>query len=246
MKIFPAIDLYGGKAVRLLYGDFNKVKVYADNPLFLLENFQKEGAEYLHIVDLDGAKNGKTDNIDLISEIVKKSNFFVQVGGGIEENPIKFKPGASVAVKRYIDIGVDRVILGTAALNNRLFLEKSLENFQDKVAVSVDIKDSCVAIKGWLEKSNVSAMDFTNQLEQLGVKTIIVTDISKDGAMQGTNLQLYSMLSEKLSLNVIASGGVSSIKDIDNLRKLGIYGAIIGKAYYEEAISLREAIKVAQ
>ena len=237
MKIFPAIDLYGGKAVRLLYGDFNKVKVYADNPLFLLEDFQKEGAEYLHIVDLDGAKNGKTDNIDLITEIVKKSNFFVQVGGGIRNLD---------TVKRYIDIGVDRVILGTAALNNRLFLEKSLENFQDKVAVSVDIKDSCVAIKGWLEKSNVSAMDFTNQLEQLGVKTIIVTDISKDGAMQGTNLQLYSMLSEKLSLDVIASGGVSSIKDIDNLRKLGIYGAIIGKAYYEEAISLREAIKVAQ
>ena len=188
-------------------------------------------------MDLDGAKNGKTDNIDLITEIVKKSNFFVQVGGGIRNLD---------TVKRYIDIGVDRVILGTAALNNRLFLEKSLENFQDKVAVSVDIKDSCVAIKGWLEKSNVSAMDFTNQLEQLGVKTIIVTDISKDGAMQGTNLQLYSMLSEKLSLDVIASGGVSSIKDIDNLRKLGIYGAIIGKAYYEEAISLREAIKVAQ
>ena len=175
MKIFPAIDLYGGKAVRLLYGDFNKVKVYAENPLLLVDDFQREEAEYLHIVDLDGAKNGKTDNINLITEIVKKSNFFVQVGGGIRNLD---------TVKKYLDIGVDRVILGTAALNDRIFLEKSLEQFSEKIAVSVDIKEGCVAVKGWLEKSSVSAMDFTSQLEELGVKTIIVTDISKDGAMQ--------------------------------------------------------------
>ena len=237
MKIFPAIDLYGGKAVRLLYGDFNKVKVYAENPLLLVDDFQREEAEYLHIVDLDGAKNGKTDNINLITEIVKKSNFFVQVGGGIRNLD---------TVKKYLDIGVDRVILGTAALNDRTFLEKSLEQFSEKIAVSVDIKEGCVAVKGWLEKSSVSAMDFTSQLEELGVKTIIVTDISKDVAMQGTNLHLYNMLSEKLSLDIIASGGVSSIEDISNLKELEIYGAIIGKAYYEEAISLREAIRVAR
>ena len=237
MKIFPAIDLYGGKAVRLLKGDYNAMTVYSDNPIEIATDFYASGAKYMHVVDLEGAKSGETPNIETIKRLVRESDMFVEVGGGIRNIEV---------AKRYIDAGVGRVILGTAALTDRKFLVEAIRLFGEKVAVGVDIKDSYVAIKGWTEKSEKKAIDFCRELEELGVSTIISTDISRDGAMRGTNRELYKKLSRELSLNVIASGGVSSIDDVRSLREMELYGAIIGKAYYTKAISLKEAIEVAK
>ena len=237
MKIFPAIDLFGGKAVRLYKGNYNEMTVYSDNPVEIALDFKKAGAEYMHVVDLEGAKTGDTPNLNTISKLVKESGLFVEVGGGIRSIEV---------IKKYLSIGVQRVILGTAAVTDREFLKEAIREFGHHIAVGVDIKDGFVAIKGWTEKSAYEAFSFLKELESLGVKTVICTDISKDGAMQGTNHDLYKKISEELSIDLIASGGVSSIDDVKKLSARGVYGAIIGKAYYVKAISLQEAIEVAK
>ncbi len=236
MNIFPAIDLYGGKAVRLFKGDYNQMTVYNDNPLEVAKTFEKLGATHLHLVDLEGARNGKPGNLDTIKKITEETSLFTEVGGGIRNMDV---------ARAYIESGVDRIILGTAAVNDEAFLKKAVSTFGDKVAVGVDIKDGFVAIKGWTEKSDVSAEDFMKKMEDLGVKTVICTDISRDGAMQGSNNELYRKLSEDFSVQLVASGGVSTIDDIKALSDMNLYGAIIGKAYYIGAIDLKEAIEVA-
>ena len=236
MKIFPAIDLFGGKAVRLYKGDYAQMTIYSENPLEIALDFQNQGAKFMHLVDLEGAKTGSTNNLETIKKLASSTDMFVEVGGGIRNIE---------TVKKYLDLGVNRVILGTAAVENPEFLENAVKLYGDKIAVGVDIKDGFVAIKGWTEKSSLTALDFCKNLQKIGVKTIICTDISKDGAMQGTNHELYKTLSKEVDINVIASGGVSSIKDVENLKNLNIYGAIIGKAYYVGAISIKDAIMVA-
>ena len=236
MKLFPAIDLYDKKAVRLYKGDYNQMTVYSENPVEIALDFKAQGAKNMHVVDLEGAKTGDTPNLETIKKIISATDLFTEVGGGIRSLEV---------IKKYISAGVQRVILGTSAVTDREFLVEAIKLYGDKIAVGVDIKDGYVAIKGWTEKSSLDAFEFMKELETLGVKTVICTDISKDGAMQGTNHELYKKLSENLSLNVIASGGVSSIEDISKLKNQKVYGAIIGKAYYIKAISLKEAIEVA-
>lgn len=235
MNIIPAIDLLGGKAVRLQKGDYNLVTVYNDDPAQVAKSFFECGAEFLHVVDLDGAKSGRTDNFDTVKEIVKKSGLSVEVGGGIRNIE---------TVRKYADAGVDRIILGTAALTDEAFLRAAVLEYGKRIAVGVDIKDGMVAIKGWTEVSEVSCDDFCRKLEKIGVATVICTDISKDGMMSGTNLGLYRDLSNKFSLNIIASGGVSTLEDIRALCEMKVYGAILGKALYTGAIDLAEAIAI--
>ena len=237
MHIFPAIDLFDGKAVRLLKGDYDKMTVYSDNPAEFALDFEKQGAKFIHIVDLEGAKDGTTPNLEVIRSIVNNTNLFTEVGGGIRSMEV---------IEKYITAGVQRVILGTAAVNDEDFLKNAVAKYGDKVAVGVDIKDGYVAIKGWTEKSEYNCFDFCEKMQKIGVKTLICTDISKDGAMQGTNHELYKELSARFDMQITASGGVSSIDDVKKLAMLGIYGAIIGKAYYTNAISLKEAIEVAK
>ena len=237
MNVFPAIDIIGGKAVRLFKGDYSKMTVYNDNPVEVAKEFEKCGAEFLHLVDLEGAKDGTTPNIETVKAIRENSNLFIEIGGGIRNME---------TVKTYIDAGVDRVILGTAAVKDPDFLKEALDTYGDKIAVGVDIKDGFVAIKGWLENSQYTGLEFCQKMQDAGVKTLIITDISKDGAMKGTNRELYKELSQKLSLNITASGGVSNIDDVKALREMNLYGAIIGKAYYIGAIDLAEAVEVAK
>ena len=237
MNIFPAIDLYDGKAVRLYKGDYARMTVYSENPAQIALDFKKSGAKFMHVVDLEGAKTGQTPNLETIKKLVSATDMFVEVGGGIRSLEV---------VEKYISAGVSRVILGTAALTDRKFLSAAIEKYGDKIAVGVDIRDGFVAIKGWTEKSEKTAIDFCRELEALGVKTIISTDISKDGAMQGANHELYKTLSKEIGIQIIASGGVSSLEDVKRLREMELYGAIIGKAYYTGAISLAEAIEVAK
>lgn len=237
MNIFPAIDLVDGKAVRLFKGDYDQMTVYNDNPLEVAKDFEAQGAKHIHLVDLEGAKDGTTPNIETVKSIVENTSLFTEIGGGIR---------TMETAQKYISIGIDRIILGTAAVNDEAFLKEAVANFGDKVAVGVDIKDGFVAIKGWTEKSEFSAFDFCEKMQNLGVSTLICTDISKDGAMQGTNHELYRELASRFDMNITASGGVSSIEDVKKLTKLGIYGAIIGKAYYTGAINLKEAIEVAK
>ena len=237
MIIFPAIDLVSGKAVRLLKGDYDKMTVYSDNPLEIALDFKNQGATHIHLVDLEGAKDGTTPNLETIKTIIKGAGLFTEVGGGIRNME---------TVEKYISAGVDRVILGTAAVKDPEFLKEAVSKYGDKISVGVDIKDGFVAIKGWVEKSEYSFLDFCKKMVDTGVTTLICTDISKDGAMQGTNHELYKTLSENFGVNITASGGVSSIDDVKRLRKLDLYGAIIGKAYYTNAISLKEAIEVAK
>lgn len=237
MHIFPAIDLYEGKAVRLLKGDYKQMTVYSDNPPEIALDFQDQGAKFLHLVDLEGAASGGTPNLDTIKRIRQATDLFCEVGGGIRSMAV---------VDTYIGAGVDRVILGTAAVEDRDFLKAAVQKYGDKIAVGADIRDGYVAIKGWTEKSAYTCMDFCKAMQEMGVKTLICTDISKDGAMAGTNAALYKTLSEALSMQIIASGGVSSIEDVKNLAALKLYGAIIGKAYYTGAIDLQEAIEVAK
>ena len=237
MRIFPAIDLLSAKAVRLYRGDYNAVTVYSENPTEIALDFKRQGAEYMHLVDLDGARDGSTANIETVKTLVGCSDMFTEVGGGIRNME---------TVKRYIDAGVGRVILGTAAVTDRDFLKRALDAYGEKIAVGVDIKDGYVAINGWLEKSELEAFAFCRELEAIGVKTIIATDISKDGAMQGANHSLYERLGREVGINVVASGGVSSVEDVRALADMDLYGAIIGKAYYTGAISLSEAIRVAK
>ncbi len=237
MLIFPAIDLYGGKAVRLYKGDYNNMTVYSEHPEEVALEFKRCKANHLHLVDLEGARDGTTPNIETIKKIRNVTDAFIEIGGGIRNLE---------TVKTYIDAGVDRVILGTAAVNDRDFLLKAVQKYKEKIAVGVDIKDGFVAIKGWTEKSNFDGIEFCKEMQKIGVKTIICTDISRDGAMKGTNLQLYRRLSDELSLDIVASGGVTDMSDIENLAKIGVYGAIIGKAYYTGAINLSEAVEKAK
>ena len=237
MLIFPAIDLYGGSAVRLFKGDYNQMTVYSTDPLAVAKDFEKKGATYIHMVDLEGAKDGTTPNLSVVRSIAQNTSLRVEIGGGIR---------SMETVDKYISAGVYRVILGTAAINDRPFLEAALEKYGEKIAVGADVKDGFVAIKGWLETSSVSCEDFFSDMEKLGVRTVICTDISKDGAMRGTNRALYKTLSERFSVDIVASGGVSSMEDIKALRDMQLYGAIVGKAYYVGAIDLSEAIALAE
>lgn len=237
MNIFPAIDLFDKKAVRLLKGDYNEMTVYSDNPIEIARDFENSGAKYIHMVDLEGAKDGTTPNISVVEEVAKNTSLFVEIGGGIR---------SLETLERYFESGVSRAILGTAAINDKAFLKEAVEKYGDKIAVGADVKDGYIAIKGWLEKSEVTLDAFLCEMQSIGVKYIICTDISKDGAMKGTNLELYKELSEKYSMNITASGGVSSIDDIVALRRMNLYGAIIGKAYYLGKIDLKEAIEVAK
>ncbi len=237
MKIFPAIDLYEGKAVRLYKGEYSEMTVYSDDPPMFAREFAIKGAECLHLVDLEGARDGTTPNLEVVKRIVRESGLFTEVGGGIR---------SMETVDRYLEAGVNRVILGTAAVKDRDFLLAALKKHGEKIAVGIDLKDGMVAIKGWTEKTDITAEQFFGDMEGIGVKTVICTDISKDGAMQGTNRELYRSLSEKFSLNIIASGGVSSIEDVKALCEMNMHGAIIGKAYYVGAVDLGEAIEVAK
>lgn len=237
MNIFPAIDLVDGKAVRLLKGDYAQMTVYNENPLSVAMDFAKAGARFIHLVDLEAAKSGIPANLETIKKIVKNTDLFVEVGGGIRNMEV---------AESYLSCGVNRIILGTAAVTDETFLKNALDKYGEKVAVGVDLKDGYVAIKGWTEKSSISADTFFSKMEELGVQTIICTDISRDGAMQGTNRALYQELSTKYEINLIASGGVSSIEDVEALRSMNLYGAIIGKAYYVGAIDLERAIEVAR
>ena len=234
MQLFPAIDLYEGKAVRLLHGDYANMTVYSENPLLIAEDFIACGAKNIHIVDLQGAKDGTTPNLELIKRIAA-CGLFAEVGGGIRSEEV---------AGRYLDAGVGRVILGTAAVTNPKLLECLVKRYGEKIAVSVDVKDGYAAIKGWQEASALTCDALCKRLQDVGVKTVICTDISRDGAMRGTNRALYADLSKRYEMNFIASGGVSSMEDVIALRDMNMYGAIIGKAYYTGAIDLRKAIEV--
>ena len=237
MILFPAIDLYEKKAVRLYKGDYANMTVYSENPIEIARDFEAKGCTHIHMVDLEGAKDGTTPNISIVEQVAKETSLFVEIGGGIR---------SMETVERYLNAGVSRVILGTAAVNDEAFLRSAVTKYDDKIAVGADVKDGYIAIKGWLEKSAVTLEEFLQKMQEIGVKNIICTDISKDGAMQGTNLALYRALSEKFSLEITASGGVSTMEDVRQLRKMDIYGAIIGKAYYTGAIDLAEALEVAK
>ena len=237
MLIYPAIDLFGGKAVRLFKGDYAQMTVYNDNPVAVAEDFLRQGASCIHLVDLEGAKSGTTPNLETVCAIKKAAGLFCEIGGGIRSMDV---------IEKYLAAGIDRVILGTAAVTDEIFLKEAVAAYGERIAVGIDIKDGYVAIKGWTEKSEEKAMDFCEKMRNLGVKTLICTDISKDGAMQGTNHGLYEELSRKLDLQIIASGGVSSLDDVARLAKMDIHGAIIGKAYYTGAIDLKQAIEVAK
>ena len=237
MILLPAIDLYEKKAVRLLKGDYRLMTVYSENPIEIAHDFEKQGAEYIHVVDLEGAKDGTTPNLAVVRQIAKETGLFIEVGGGVRDME---------TVERYFDCGVSRVILGTAAVTDEEFLAEALDRYAEKIAVGADVKDGCIAIKGWLEQSSYSLSAFLDKVQQMGVKNVICTDISKDGAMRGTNLAMYRELAEKYALDITASGGVSSLEDIRHLRRMKLYGAIIGKAYYTGAVNLKEAIEVAR
>ena len=237
MVIYPAIDLYEGKAVRLYKGDYAQMTVYADDPAVVAQDFLAQGASRIHLVDLEGAKDGASPNFDTICRIKKETGLFCQTGGGIRSMD---------RIRRTLDAGIDRVILGTAAVTEKGLVEKAVSQYGGRIAVGIDIKDGFVAIRGWTEKTEVEAMAFCGRMADMGVKTLICTDISKDGAMQGANHDLYRQLKERFSLDIIASGGVSSLEDVKRLAARDIHGAIIGKAYYTGAISLRQAIEVAK
>lgn len=237
MKIFPAIDLYNQKAVRLYKGDYEQMTVYSEQPVSVAVDFEKQGATCIHVVDLEGAKTGTPAHLNVIEQIANMTNLFMEVGGGIR---------SLATVEAYLSRGVGRVILGTSAVTDETFLKAALDKYGEKIAVGADIADGKIAIKGWMEKSEYSADVFLKKMQDLGVKTIICTDISKDGAMKGANLAMYNEIGEKYSLNVVASGGVSTIEDVKALAQMGTYGAIIGKAYYIGAINLAEAIEVAK
>ena len=237
MILFPAIDLSDGKAVRLLRGDYNQKTVFSDDPLSVARDFVSCGATHVHLVDLDGAKDGTTPNSGVVRAIAEKTPLFCEIGGGVRSLD---------TAEYYFSCGVDRVILGTAAVTDPAFLEAAVKEYGERIAVGADVKDGEIAIRGWTEKSGVKLDDFMRRMVELGVGCVIVTDISKDGAMKGTNRELYRELSEKYGVPVTASGGVSDLSDVIALRKLNLYGAIIGRAYYNGAIDLKEAIKVAQ
>ena len=235
MRLFPAIDLYNGCAVRLLHGDYNKMTVYSNQPLCIALDFVSCGADAVHIVDLEGARDGTTPNFETVIKIKKESGLFCEIGGGVRSLEV---------IEKYLDAGLDRVILGTSALNDTALLLKALDRYGDKIAVGADIKDGKIAVKGWLESSDTDIYTFCDKMQSYGVKTLICTDISTDGALKGTNRALYKELTAKYGMNITASGGVSTLEDIKELKACGCYGAIIGRAYYEKKIDLRKAAEI--
>lgn len=237
MILFPAIDLYGKKAVRLYKGDYRNMTVYSENPIEVARDFAASGATHIHMVDLEGARDGTTPNLPVVEQVARETGLFVEIGGGIR---------SMETVERYLDAGASRVILGTAAVNDPAFLKEAVARYPGKIAVGADVKDGCIAIKGWLETSGVTLDAFMQNMVALGITNVICTDISRDGAMRGTNLELYRQLSEKYALDITASGGVSTMEDIRQLRRMDLYGAIIGKAYYTGAIDLKLALEVAK
>ena len=237
MVIYPAIDLFEGKAVRLYKGDYAQMTVYNEDPAAVAADFKSKGATHIHMVDLEGAKSGTTPNLATICRVKEQTGLFCQVGGGIRNIE---------TVRKYLDAGLDRVILGSAAVTDPDFAKEAVDAYGAKIAIGVDIKDGFVAVKGWTEKSSLEAFAFCSQMEKIGIKTLICTDISKDGAMQGPNAELYKALSQQLGMDIIASGGVSCIDDIRRLAAMDLHGAIVGKAYYTGAVDLREAIEVAK
>lgn len=237
MNIFPAIDIIDGKAVRLFKGDYSQKTVYNDSPLNVAKGFEDLGASFLHLVDLDGAKSGDTPNFELIRSIAECTSLKIEIGGGIRSEEV---------IKRYLDAGVMRVILGTVAIEKPEFTAEMTSKYKDAIAVGIDISNGFVATRGWTDITKVSCDEMFARMENIGVKTVICTDISKDGAMMGTNLELYKDLKCRYNIDIVASGGVSSIEDVRSLRSMDIYGAILGKALYEGAIDLKEAIEVAK
>ena len=235
MYIFPAIDLMEGCAVRLVRGDYAQKTVYSKDPAAVARSFAEAGAEFLHVVDLEGAKDGTTPNLETIRQIVASSGLKTEVGGGIRSEE---------TIRTYLAAGVYRVILGTAALTEPDFLSRMVATYPEQIAVGVDIKDGKVAIKGWTEVSEMGLDPFCQTLEQLGVQTVICTDISKDGLLSGTNLELYRHLSKTYRMNIVAPGGISSLADVAALRKMGLYGAILGKALYTGHLDLAQAIRM--
>lgn len=237
MLLFPAIDLIEGRAVRLVTGDYSQKTVFSDDPLSVALGFREAGASYAHIVDLEGAKGGGTPNFPVIERILRESGLSVEVGGGIR---------SPETVEKYLSAGAMRVILGTAALNDPGFLRDMARLYAEKIAVGVDLRDGMVAVNGWTEKSDISGEEFLSRLSEIGIQTVIVTDISRDGAMRGTNRSLYGELSRKFRMDIVASGGVSAMEDVLALKEMGLYGAIIGKALYTGAIDLCEAVRLAK
>ncbi|MDP3448262.1 MAG: 1-(5-phosphoribosyl)-5-[(5-phosphoribosylamino)methylideneamino]imidazole-4-carboxamide isomerase [Eubacteriales bacterium] len=236
MIILPAIDLYEKKAVRLYKGEYSKMTVYSEDPSKLAVEFREAGAEWLHMVDLEGARCGGTPNFDIAAKIIRTSGLSVELGGGIRDEE---------TILRYLDAGVNRVILGTAAANNIHFVAEMVAKYGAAIAVGVDLRDGMVAVKGWTETTGLGGMDYCKSLEEIGVATVICTDIARDGAMAGANRALYRELMAESKMRFIASGGVSSLDDIRALKELGLYGAIVGKAYYTGAIKLADAISEA-
>lgn len=237
MLLFPAIDLYDHKVVRLLKGDYRKMTVYSEDPVATARGIEADGGRWLHLVDLEGAKDGTTPNFDVVAAICQETKLQVEIGGGIRSLEM---------IEHYLNAGVARVILGTKAVTDEDFLRDAVGRWGDRIAVGVDAKDGRVAVKGWIEVLDVDMFDFLWKLRSLGVKTAIVTDISKDGAMKGTNLPLYERLSRLDGIDITASGGVSTLEDIRALRDMGLYGAILGKAMYNGAIKLKDALAVAR
>ena len=232
MILFPAIDLYRGQAVRLLHGDYQKMTVYEKDPLTVAKKFAAAGVLATHVVDLEGARDGGTPNFDVVCRLKKESGLFCEIGGGVRDMQ---------TAERYLSAGLDRVILGTAAVEDPAFLAAAVEKYGQKIAVGVDIRDGKVAVRGWRQTADLDAFDFLKRLKDAGVTTVICTDISKDGAMQGISLPLYRRLQEEIGLDVVASGGVSTLGQIKALSDMGLYGAIIGRAWYEGAIDLKAA-----
>lgn len=237
MEILPAIDLKNGEVVRLVEGDYNNKTTYFTDPLEILDFFIESGSKYLHVVDLDGASDGETVNFKTIEKIIKKCDLFVEVGGGIRSED---------TIRKYLDIGVKRTILGTIAVENTNFLEDMINKYQNHIAVSIDSRDKMIAIKGWKEIKKEDSVEFCKQIDDMGIDTIIYTDISKDGKLSGTNLDIYKELREKISCNIIASGGVTYKDEIKKLKDMGINGAIVGKAIYEKKIDLKHIIEIAK
>ena len=237
MQIFPATDILGGKVVRLTKGNYNQVKIYADSPAEMALEFMKDGATNLHMVDLDGAKDGAPVNFEAIREAAKIKDLFIEVGGGIRDMK---------RVEDYLSLGVKRVILGTAAIRNYPFVEEAVKEFGNAIAVGVDAKEGFVAVSGWQETTSVKSVEFCKKLRDTGVATVIYTDISKDGMLSGTNLEVYGELSEIKGLDIVASGGITFVNEIEKLRDMNIYGAIVGKAVYEGKLSLKDALKAAE
>jgi len=235
MKIFPAIDIIGGKVVRLTKGDYNLKKVYSSSPLDQAKYFESLGAEYLHVVDLDSAKNGKDDNMKIICEIAEKTSLFVETGGGVRTID---------KIERYLDRGIQRVIIGTAAVKHPEMLDEAIRKFGGKIAVGVDARNSKVAVSGWTDTTDIDSYSFCKKMKEKGVRYIIYTDISKDGKLSGINYEIFKKLNSIDDLNITASGGVSSLDDVEKLNNLNIYGCIIGKAIYENRIDIKKVLEI--